>query len=123
VNRQNTYRIRQDVEISGCTVILHFIGRLWRGTEEGHEKAVKIKIYVYKTMLNPAAVFGSETWTVAEMDMNSVGTWDRKILRINGLVVEQGIWRIRTDQELREICKDLDIVAGIKKKRSNGLDM
>jgi hypothetical protein len=52
-------------------------------------KAVKIKLY--KTMLNPAAVFGSETRTVAEMDMNSLGTWDRKILRIHGLVVEQGI--------------------------------
>jgi hypothetical protein len=41
--------------------------------------AVKIKIY--KTMLRPAAVYGSETWAVAEMDMNRLGTWDRKILR------------------------------------------
>jgi hypothetical protein len=32
-------------------------------------------------------------------------------------VVEQGIWRIRTNQELGELYKDLDIVAGIKKKR------
>jgi len=31
--------------------------------------------------------------------------------------VEQGIWRIRTDQEMREPYKDLDIVAGIRKKR------
>ena len=32
-------------------------------------------------------------------------------------MVEQGIWRIRTNQELRELYKDLDIVADIKKKR------
>jgi len=32
-------------------------------------------------------------------------------------VVEQGIWRVRTKQELRELYKYLDVVAGIKKKR------
>ena len=32
-------------------------------------------------------------------------------------MVEQGIWRIRTNRELRELYKDLDIVADIKKKR------
>jgi len=40
-----------------------------------------------------------------------------KILtRIYGPVVEQGIWRIRTNQELGELCKDLDIVADIKRR-------
>jgi hypothetical protein len=34
--------------------------------------AVKIKIY--KTILKPAAVYGSETWAVAEIDMNRLGT-------------------------------------------------
>jgi len=62
-------------------------------------------------------VYGSATWAVAEKDMKSLGTWKRKILRgTYGPVVEQGIWRVRTDQELREIYKDLDIVADIKKK-------
>jgi hypothetical protein len=32
-------------------------------------------------------------------------------------VVEQGMWRIRTNQELRELYKNLDIVAEIKRKR------
>jgi hypothetical protein len=32
-------------------------------------------------------------------------------------VVQQGIWRIRTNQDLRELHKDLDTVANIKKKR------
>ena len=32
-------------------------------------------------------------------------------------MVEQGIWRIRTNKELRELYKDLHIVANIKKKR------
>ena len=32
-------------------------------------------------------------------------------------MVQQGILRIRNDQELRELQKDLDIVADIKKKK------
>ena len=61
-------------------------------------KAVKIKIC--KTMVEPAVVFGSETWAMTEMDVTRLGTWERKILRrIHGTVVEQGVWRIRINQE------------------------
>jgi hypothetical protein len=59
-------------------------------------------------------VYGSETWAMTEMDMKKLGTWERKILRrIYGTVEEQGIWRIRTNQELREQYKDLDTVEAI----------
>jgi hypothetical protein len=61
---------------------------------------------------------------VAEMDIKSLDTWDRKILRsIHGSVVEQGLWTIRTDQELRELYTDLDIVADIQRRDWNGLGM
>jgi hypothetical protein len=47
-----------------------------------------------------------------------MGTWERKILRrIYGVVEEQGTWRIRTNLELRQLYKYLDIVADTKKKR------
>jgi hypothetical protein len=52
------------------------------------------------------------------MEMNGRGTWERKILRrLHGPAGAQGMWRIGTDWELRELCKDVDIVAGIRKKR------
>jgi hypothetical protein len=55
-------------------------------------------------------------WAVAETGMKR-HTWERKILRrVCGKVVEQGIWRVRTKQELKELYKDLDIVADVKKK-------
>jgi hypothetical protein len=77
-----------------------------------------LKSKTYKTMVKPDVVFGSETWAMTEIDMKRLGTWERKILRwIYGPMVKQRIWRIRTDQELRELYKDLDIVADIKKKR------
>jgi hypothetical protein len=50
-------------------------------------------------MVKPVLVYGCETWAVKQP-----GTWERKTLRvIYGPVVEQGIWGIRSNQELREI--------------------
>jgi len=52
------------------------------------------------------------------MDMKGLGTSKRKILRsLYGPVAEQGIWKTRTNQELRELYKDLDTVVDIKKNR------
>ena len=68
-------------------------------------------------MVQPVAVFGSETWAATERDVRTLGTWDRKILRmIYGPVAEQEMWGKRTDQQLKELCRDLDIVADLKKK-------
>jgi hypothetical protein len=48
------------------------------------------------------------------MDMKRLGKCGREILRrLYGPVVEQGIWRVRNDQELRELYKDLDIIVDI----------
>ena len=47
-----------------------------------------------------------------------------KILRrLYGLVVEKLMWRIRTNQELRELYTDLDRVAYILRRGWSGLDM
>jgi len=51
------------------------------------------------------------------MSMKRLSMRERKILRTGGLVLQQGLWRLRTNQELRELCKQLDIVADVKKKR------
>jgi hypothetical protein len=69
-------------------------------------------------MVEPAVVNGSETWAMTEVDMKTLNTLERKILRrIYGPVEEQGIWRIRTNQEMREVYKDLDTAAPINKKK------
>jgi hypothetical protein len=67
--------------------------------------------------VKPVLVLGSETGAMNEKHINRLSKWEGKILsRTLGPVAEQGIWRIRTDRELRELFKDLGIVAGIKKK-------
>jgi len=50
--------------------------------------------------------------------MKRLTTWERRMLgRIYEPVVVQGSWRMRTNQELCELYKDLYIVMDIKNKR------
>jgi hypothetical protein len=63
-----------------------------------------------------------ETWAMTE-DMKKLSAWVRKILiRIYGPGVEQGMWRIRTNRELRELCKDIAIETNIKKKKMEWIE-
>jgi len=49
-------------------------------------------------MMKPGVVYGSEIWALTVMDIRRLSTSERKFVkRIHGLVVEQGIWRKRTD--------------------------
>jgi len=78
-------------------------------------KVVEIKIH--KTMVKPVAICERETWAVNEMNKKRLATLERKIVRrVHGPVVEQGKWRIRTDQELRETYKHLDIIADFRRR-------
>jgi len=62
-------------------------------------KAVTIK--TCKIMVKPVVVHGGETWPVTEMDMKVWVHGTGK--RIHGPVVEEGIWRIRTNPEMSYI--------------------
>ena len=60
--------------------------------------------------MKPFVVYGSEIRLMRDMNMKRLNTWEKKILRrICEQMVDQGIWKIRTNQELRELHKDLDI--------------
>jgi hypothetical protein len=63
-------------------------------------------------------VYRSETGAVIEMGTIRLGTWEKEMFRkMYGIQLVQGIWRIRSNQALRELYTDLDIVADVKKKR------
>jgi hypothetical protein len=62
-------------------------------------------------MVKPIVTCGSEIGATIGVDMNRMFTWERKILRrIYGQVTEQGMWRIRNNQELTELHNVLDIM-------------
>jgi hypothetical protein len=54
-------------------------------------------------------VCGSEVRTLSKSDENTSATWERKILRkIFGPSKENGVWKIRTNQELTDQCRETD---------------
>ena len=67
-------------------------------------------------MVKPTAKFGNEMWAVTKLDVTRLGTGERERLWIYGPAVEQGMWRIRIEEELWELHKDLDIAADIKRE-------
>jgi hypothetical protein len=72
---------------------------------------------MYRTINRPVVTYGSETWCLTANDERGLRMWDRKVLKIYGLVYDNGIWRIRTNKELMALYQELDIVAEIKKTR------
>jgi len=50
-------------------------------------------------------------------DGKNLRIWERKVLRkIFGPICVAGYWRSRTNEEVRQLCGELDIVTDIKKK-------
>jgi hypothetical protein len=73
---------------------------------------------MYRTIIRPVVTYGSETRCPTANDERSLRTWERKVLRkIYAPVYDNGIWRIRTNKELKALYQELDIVAEIKKAR------
>jgi len=77
-----------------------------------------IKTLLYKTLIRPVLTYGEETWVLSKQDEHRLSIFERKILRkIYGPVTEGGRWRIRTNQELHQLCGENDIVKFCKLSR------
>lgn len=75
----------------------------------------KAKIVIYKTIIKPVLLYGSETWTLTAADERALRCWERKVLRIiYGPVVENGTYRSRKNAELMALYEEADVVKGIK---------
>jgi hypothetical protein len=67
-------------------------------------------------------MFGCEAWSMTEKDKTRLNMWERKILRkVYGPVTKQGVWRIRRNEELRDLYKAPDLVVDTKMKRPEWL--
>ena len=55
-------------------------------------------------MVKPVVLYGSETTAMTEIDMKRLSIWERNVLRrIHEPAADQGIWKIRSNQELKEL--------------------
>lgn len=76
------------------------------------------KIRLYKTVIQPTVLYGSETWTMTQETENRIGVWERKMLRrIFGGKNEEGVWRRRTNNEVMELYGQPSIIKVAKMKR------
>lgn len=76
------------------------------------------KIRIYKTIIQPVLLYGSEVWTLSKVIENKLITFENKILRkVYGPICENGLWRIRKNKEIRTLFNEPDIVAKIRSRR------
>jgi hypothetical protein len=69
------------------------------------------KTLLYKTLIRPVLTYRAETWVLTKQEEHRLSIFECKILRrIYGPVTDRGRWRIRTNQELYQLCGEDDIV-------------
>ena len=86
-------------------------------------KSKKSKIKLYKVLIRPVVVYGSECWTLTENIKQKLMVFERRILRrIFGPTQKaDGEWRLKTNEELENAIRYENIVRHIKSKRLSWL--
>ena len=80
--------------------------------------SIKNKIELYKTLIRPVLIYGSETWVLTKSDEAILGVFQRKILRaIFRPTNDKGKLRIKYNNELHTLYKESDRVTYIKINR------
>lgn len=77
-----------------------------------------LKCSLYKTLVRPVVMYGSEAWCMTQKDEQNLRVFERRILRsIFGALYENGSWRRRYNHELDQLLGGPDIVRTIKVNR------
>ena len=83
----------------------------------------KTKIKLYKAVVRPVVVYGSECWVLTENIKQRLLVFERKILRrlFGPTQKANGEWRLKTNEEFEEAINNKNIVRYIKYKRLSWL--
>lgn len=80
--------------------------------------SIKTKCRLYKTLIRPVLLYGSESWTLSKENIERLMVFEKKVLRkVYGPVNEEGTWRIRYNTELYNLYNDANIIKVIKANR------
>ena len=79
----------------------------------------KSKLKLYWTLIRPVALYACETWVLKENSIQKLMIFERKILRkiFGPTKGPNGLWRIKTDEELDELIQRKNIIRFIKSQR------
>lgn len=81
------------------------------------------KLRIYNTVICPAVLYGCELWVLNQQEANKLEIWERRILRgiFGGIKDSDGLWRRRTNKEIREMYGKPTITQKIRKQRASWL--
>ncbi|KAJ8954674.1 hypothetical protein NQ318_011365 [Aromia moschata] len=75
----------------------------------------KLKMRIYKTVIRPIVIFGSEVWTLRKEEVQRIEIWERKVLRkIFGGKIQDGRWERRTNREIYDLFKEPNIIGIVR---------
>lgn len=78
----------------------------------------RAKLHLYKTVIRPTALYGSETWILNKAEENKIDIWERKILRrIYGGKKDGEVWIRRTNEEVMNLYREPPISQVVKATR------
>lgn len=76
------------------------------------------KLLIYRTIIRPVVTYGCETWVLTTKNERLLNVWERKMLRkIFGPVKIGNEWKIRKNNELRDLYGEPDLVCFVKTAR------
>ena len=74
-------------------------------------------VHYAHSIIRPVVLYGSEAWCLTANDEKNLCIWERKVLRkIFDAICVAGYWRSRTNEEVRQLYGELDIVTNKKRK-------
>jgi hypothetical protein len=77
------------------------------------------KLQIYKSIIRPIVTYSCKTWSMTVTEQNHLLVFERRVLRkIYGPKQDKdGVWRIKTNEELEKLIKGKNIVRFIKAQR------
>lgn len=90
-------------------------------TSKAISRASKLK--VYRTVIRPAVLYGSELWVLSKNSAQKLEIWERKVLRriYGGIKISDGLWRRRTNKEVQELYEHPTITQTVRAQRARWL--
>jgi hypothetical protein len=90
---------------------------------QGKLLSKRSKLKLYWSVIIPVVTYACETWVLKENVIQKLMIFERKVLRkIFGPTKQQnGLWRIKTNEELDKLIKHKNIIRFVKAQRLNWL--
>jgi hypothetical protein len=79
----------------------------------------KTKFALYKTLIRPVAIYGSESWNTTKEEEEQLGIFERRVLRtiIGPVRLSDGCYRSRENRELYQVFQEPDISSMVRIRR------